>query len=130
MSFGLEVYDENGNKTLSIDDTTIRILYCKYVTAYESGSVYLPEVDGKNVFYFSSLSYNSWMNSLDPILVHKVTRVENTFYWEPQGWCWEVNSGQERVLKLPLGTTTPTNPNNWIFQQGPANSYIIIMQYL
>jgi len=50
MDFGCRIWDEDGNLILNTADYTARLVYWIVLDGYSSGSVYIPEADGKMPF--------------------------------------------------------------------------------
>lgn len=76
MSYGLEVWNENGEKILSISDYLVKIAYTTVASSGSSGSKNLPEIDGRTTIVLS----HPQSGGDGP---HKAYRDGNTIYWEP-----------------------------------------------
>ena len=78
MSYGVRVFDENGNVILNIDDRITRLCFSTIVSADESGSVNLPDIEGKETVEFSIPLEDEYRK-----VSHTVTRDGTTISWQP-----------------------------------------------
>lgn len=78
MAYGLQCWDENGNKVLDITSTITRLVYSRTVSSGSSGSKTLSDIDGKNTIQLCiGLSGTAFE------LEHTASRSGNTISWEP-----------------------------------------------
>jgi hypothetical protein len=90
--YGMQVYDANGIITLSTQDTVTRVIYTEIVDAGASGSVTLPDIDGKDTFHFAlQVEENAWP--------HDVSRSGTTISWSPidNG---DISSGKSLIVVM------------------------------
>jgi len=78
VSFGIECWDGNGNKTLDQNSIVSRQVYANVVAAGSSGSVDLPDIAGKEAIYFS------YATSGGDALAHTVSRSGTIISWSPR----------------------------------------------
>ena len=72
----MQCFNANGDMTLSTLDTVTRIVHWDVAAAGASGSVDLPDIDGKPTFHFAlQMSESTWP--------HSVTRNGTTISWSP-----------------------------------------------
>lgn len=83
MAYGIKCWNKNGDVVLDSESDYTRFIYSKKVDTDKSGSVDLPDIDGRSTMQFAIPLTVQWS---DPFCAHSVTRSGTTIYWHDLGW--------------------------------------------